>query len=248
MCALPVSHRIVSKNGDFVEPSKPHTAEDFSKRLDTALHGHPHAPPGHGRQRWLRGLVAERTGLQLSPEAVRKWFSGQARPRPDVMKKLAQALEVDEAWLSLGVGRTERPVDTKKRNATADGAVNLVAGLLQMQGGHIAFGEDPNEGVDIYAILNGKKLDIEVKMAREYAENQLRIALSPKLAANTVIAVVPNQKGLTVKLLWLTPALIKEHGRRKGGYVEIILDQNGTTYKAGETNVPQINAFKTLLG
>jgi hypothetical protein len=233
------------------ESSKPQTksfnAKDFARRLDTAVSGHPLAPPGHGRQRWLRDLIKDRTGTELSPEAVRKWFAGEARPRPDVMKKIAMSLEVDEAWLALGISPTETPREAKQRNATADGAVNLVAGLIQMGGGHIAFGDD--NGPDIHAIINGKKVDIEVKMARDTGGSTLMFTLSQAaLQADAVIGVVPMNKGLGAKLLWFTPEIIKENGRRKGGYVEIMVDHSGPIYTAGKATVPQVNSFKALAG
>lgn len=225
--------------------TKTFNAKDFAKRLDTAVSGHPLAPPGHGRQRWLRDLINDRTGLEVSPEAVRKWFSGEARPRPDVMKRIAASLEVDEAWLALAITPAETPREAKQRNATADGAVNLVAGLIQMGGGHIAFGGE--RGPDIHAIINGKKVDIEVKMARDVGENGVMFALSQAaMDADVVVGVVPVAKGLGAKLLWLTHDLIKEHGRRKGGYVEVTVDHSGSAFVIDGAPVPQVNSIKTL--
>lgn len=61
----------------------------FAHRLRKAVEGVKDIPDfGQGQQQtWLR----ERLGV--SAEAVRKWFSGEARPRPPMMKQLAALLD-----------------------------------------------------------------------------------------------------------------------------------------------------------
>lgn len=127
--------------------------KDFAKRLNQACDAHPHIPPyGQGRQTWIK----ER--LDVSAEAVRKWMYGESRPRPDKMKMLARLLEADEAWLSHGIKPDLGPKERKARNAAAEGAVNVAVGLVQMNGGNVAFPSDKDprrEFVDFYAILRG---------------------------------------------------------------------------------------------
>lgn len=250
MSELPVDKK-VTKVASEPTANRPHSksfpALDFAKRLDTALHGHPHAPQGHGRQRWLRMLIGERTGKMVSYEAVRKWFAGEARPRPDVMKKIAQALEIDEAWLSLGISPAQTPVEARRRNAVAEGAVNLVAGLIQIAGGNIAFPDNTADyGPDLYAIINGRKLDIEVKLARDLPENKMRFAFSPKSHADILIGVVPMQKSLGAKLLVISKHLLDTAGNPRGGYVEIEVDSRGTSWYVGDTTVPVVNSIRSL--
>ena len=68
--------------------------KQFAKRLNEACDGHPHVPAyGQGRQEWIKKALA------ISSEAARRYFNGSSRPRPDKMKKLARALEVDKAVL-----------------------------------------------------------------------------------------------------------------------------------------------------
>lgn len=249
MSALPVgkkSAKDVSEETTNRPHSKSFPALDFAKRLDTAMHGHPHAPQGHGRQRWLRLLIAERTGKTVSYEAVRKWFAGEARPRPDVMKKIAQALEIDEAWLSLGLSPAQTPVEAKRRNAIAEGAVNLVAGLIQIAGGNIAFPQGEDYGPDLYAIINGRKLDIEVKLARDLPENKFKFAFSPNSKADLLIGVVPLQKGLGAKLLVISKDMLDSDGKPRGGYIEIEVDSRGTAWYVGDTTVPVVNSIRSL--
>ena len=67
--------------------------KQFAKRLNEACDGRPHVPAyGQGRQEWIKKALA------ISSEAARRYFNGSSRPRPDKMKKLARALEVDEAF------------------------------------------------------------------------------------------------------------------------------------------------------
>ena len=106
--------------------------KSFAKRMEIACENHAYAPSGHGRQTWVRHKMHEKFGITLSPEAVRKWFAGESRPRPKVMTQLAEVLEVDEAWLALGLSPAATPRDQRKQNAMAAGAVNLVAGHIQL--------------------------------------------------------------------------------------------------------------------
>ena len=232
-------------NAESARNTKNYHAKDFAKRLDTAVHGHPHAPPGHGRQKWLRDLLSERCGLDVSAEAVRKWFAGESRPRHVVMKQIAQALEVDEAWFSLGITPTETPTQAKKRRVVAEGAVNLVAGLIQLSGYQVAYSEGRDRGVDLHAIIDGRKIDIEVKSVTTKAQDRMVFALS-RSEADVAIGVIPNEKGLGAKLIWLTRDLIEETGQQKGGFTEIAVEQSGSGYRTGEKSVPQLNSFKTL--
>lgn len=61
---------------------------------------------------WSRGnrgkilLLRQRmkliTGFEPSNGATYKWITGEARPTPENVERLAQVLEVDELWLSFG--------------------------------------------------------------------------------------------------------------------------------------------------
>ncbi len=147
--------------------SKPRVIRDkaFAKRLETAVQNHPGAPDGHGRQKWLRERIEARFGVKVSPEATRKWFAGEARPRPQLMSQIAQVCEVDEAWLALAITPQMSEQEKRHHNANAKGAVNLVAGMIQLAGGSIAF---PTQGetIDLYAIIGGQQHSIIVRSGR----------------------------------------------------------------------------------
>ena len=114
---------------------------DFARRIAQACEANGSVPAAnYGRLNWFQKQYADRFGVEIATETVRKWFAGETKPRPLALRQLAEILQVDEAWLSLGTAsdaKGRKPV----QDATASGAVNLVAGLVQMDGGTIAFPE-----------------------------------------------------------------------------------------------------------
>ena len=75
--------------------------------------------PEYGKGRQV--AVAKRLGV--TQEAVRKWFSGEAVPKSDKMRELADYLEVDEGWLALGLRPEMGRDDRRKANRQSSGAV-----------------------------------------------------------------------------------------------------------------------------
>ncbi len=226
-------------------PVKSYPAMDFARRLHSALGGHPDAPPGHGRQKWLRDLIREQVGIDVSPEAVRKWFAGEARPRPAVMKKIAQAMEVDEAWLSLGITPTETPTEAKRRNAVADGAINLVAGLIQMQGGHIAFADEDEEAIDIHAIIGGKRVPVEVVLARQSGDS-ITFKVRRGSSKRAIIGVLAADSLRDMLFVRIPHRVIDDHAQWKGGYFEVDAAYKGSTFRVGDAVLPQLSSFGNL--
>lgn len=194
----------------------------FAKRLDVAMNSHPGAPDAHGRQKWLRERLITYGNTDVSPEAVRKWFAGLSRPRPSIMRELARVLEVDEAWLSLGLTPVETPVKAEERNALTRGSVNVMAGLIQMFGGHIAFPEPGEEGIDVHAIINGKRLQVEIKTPVPAADGTLKLAIAKGWEKRIVLAVV-REDPFNIRI-FRVPSEMIEAGRRRGGYIEIPAD------------------------
>ena len=222
-------------------------AQDFGKRLSTAVERHPLAPAGHGRQRWLARVYEEKFGDAPSAETFRKWFSGEARPRPAYIQNLAILLDVDEAWLALGKTPSETPVEAKKRNARAGGAVNYVAGLIELHGGSIAFHEGGNPDVDFHAIIGGKIYVVEVKLARPDGEGVYTLATSPNMPENSLIfGVIPSDRTLHPTLLKLSPEIVRQEGVSHGGYVELKMEKVDKGYRAGNTSVPVLTSFRLL--
>ena len=212
----------------------------FAQRLNTACDGHPYIPAyGQGRQTWVKEK------LDVSHEAVRKWFTGDSRPRPDKMKVLAAALEVDEAWLALGITPDLSPREKKARDATAEGAVNVVTGLLQMNGATCAFPseKDPAAGyVDIYAIQRGVQLAIHISLSKKQADNQWKFIIPKEYEQCRVIGVVharPNR----IHMLNMNHDMIDKYKVRKGGFFEIMTSYRDGSYWSGADQWTRIESF-----
>lgn len=200
------------------------TDSTFAERLNTACDENDNVPNyGQGRQTWVREK------LDVSHEAVRKWFTGESRPRHQKMKALAELLGVDEAWLALGVKPDMKPRDQRRRNAAADGAVNYVAGLLQLSGTSVAFPDPADseaEYVDLYVIANGKQNKLNVSLARAERDNSLRFILPSNYSVCRHVGVITDADSDTVRLLCLPVEVIEKFGKRKGGFVEVRVATN----------------------
>lgn len=212
----------------------------FAQRLNTACDGHPHIPAyGMGRQTWVKDQ------MDVSHEAVRKWFTGESRPRPDKMKVLAARLEVDEAWLSLGITPDLQPRERKARDATAEGAVNVALGMLQMNGANCAFpGEkDPAaEYVDLYAINRGVQLAIHVSLAKQLSPGQYCFVLPKEYERCRILGAIhvrPNR----VHFLNMDHETLEKYRIRKGGFYEVVVTYHDGGYWSGSDKWKKIESF-----
>lgn len=204
--------------------------KDFAARLAKACDDHPHAPPANqGRQKW----VAENVGV--SEEAARKWFKGLSRPRVQVMNKLAEALNVDTAWLSLGITPTQQPKERKATQRKASGAIEVVAGLIELSGGTIAYPDesDPRaEYVHFYAIIDGKHAPFYVALGREIEDEVYEFNLPPQHAELTVLGLI-HARPLRPHLIRMPAALVNQHGKNHGGYVSVTIAGDDGVYTSG---------------
>lgn len=223
----------------------------FAKRLEKACIENPNCPTDgvRGKQKWLRDRIEELFSITVTPEASRKWFAGEARPRPKVMSAIAQALEVDEAWLSLGLSPNETTIEKKKRNAVASGAVNYVAGLIQLSGGNIAFPEETGDsGFDFYAIIGGKQYQVEVKAFVSKPKGVEKLILKSKAKKNTLLLVLVTGAGSNTgyDLVHVPASIIEELGRSRGGFTEIEFKTNGSDYLVGDRTLGFVRDFRAL--
>jgi len=193
----------------------PSNTKAFSNRLKVACDNMGNAIPvkGEGQQVYF----AEK--MNVTQEAVRKWFSGESKPRAERMRELAQILNVDEAWLALGIEPEVTRHEKAMLGRKADGAVHAVYGLLTMAGGHCAFPEPHDhrgEYVDLYAILNGRQHAIHVCVGREVAKGQYEFVIPREHDDVRCVGVVHNG-GTYFSLLDLRNDLVRKHKTGKGG-------------------------------
>lgn len=221
--------------------------KEFAKRLEQACQNHAHAPSDHGKQKWLREELQDKYNIKVSREAVRKWFAGETRPRPKYMAYVARALEVDEAWLSLGITPELQPREQRKQNAVVNGAVNLTAGLIQLSGGHIAYPEDVGGDVDIYAIIGGRQHSINVRIPQPNRDG-IRFTVPNHYSNSVIILVIPTDDPIRYNFLRLTPDVISEYGTKRGGYIDMTATNNNGQISIGGVVLKQIKSFDNLDG
>lgn len=216
----------------------------FAERLNKACDHHPHVPPyNYGRLTWVRDHLNSDRGLSVTLETVRKWFSGESRPRVSKMAQLAELLGVDEAWLSLGLTPEATPAERDARNAAATGAVNLVAGIIQLSGGHPAF---PDDGApeNLLAIIKGKHHRLHVTLGQQ-TDAGYRFILPSDLMGLVCIGVV--QRGpLRFDFLRLDTDDVEKVGASQGGFIELAVKANGAGYSTRRTDWPLVKNFSTL--
>lgn len=228
--------------------AKDHPHADFARRLQLACEGNPHTPEvNFGRLRWFAEKLEERFSISMTQEGVRKWFDGRTLPRSAAMNALAELLEVDVAWLSHGTTPNLDLRERKLRNAEADGAVNVVAGLIQMSGANPAFPDPADERaqaghIDLYAIIRGAQYAFHVAVATE-VDGGFRFSV-PVGANDSVVIGLIRREGFAVDLLELDADGLKEHGKRKGGAVDVVVNPN---YRTENHTWKQIKSFSDRL-
>jgi len=197
---------------------------DFARRFQIACDGNQKVPlPNYGRLGWFVTKLAER-GTSVTIETVRKWFAGESRPRTKAMTDLAIVLEVDEAWLAVGKSPEITEKQQKVRNASADGVVNVVAGLIQVCGGHPAF---PVEGdakaaaqkIDLTAVIKGAMYAFHITLA-QLKDDGLHFAVPVEAVENTLVIGAVRTGELSFNFYELDAETLAAHGKQKGEVVD----------------------------
>lgn len=201
---------------------------EFARRMQIACDNNPDVPlPNYGRLGWFVSEIERRFNVTVTVETVRKWFAGETIPRPKMLGYLAAVLSVDHAWLSVGSNPEISEKQKKVRDATADGAVNLVAGLIQICGGHPAF---PTEGdahakakkIDLYAFIKGAQYAFHVAMATN-ADDGAHLAVPIEAVGAALVLAVIRTGELSFRFFELDAEKIEAEGKRKGEVVNIVM-------------------------
>lgn len=199
---------------------------EFGKRLTQTCDANPDVPPvNYGRLTWLRDNFAKRFDDEVSIETVRKWFSGEVKPRIERIRMLAKMLEVDEAWLTLGVQPEMSQKDRKIMNAEADGAVIAVAGLIKMAGGFPAFPEEGDsrakrDSINLYAIIRGAQYGFHI-MAAQPQPKGVKFAVPTQHEATFQMGVIPLSD-FQLQLIEIPTELIAK-GNKRGPTIDVTM-------------------------
>lgn len=213
--------------------------KEFARRLEMACEGNPNCPTNEhrGKQKWLRDQLLAKHQIKTSPEGVSRWFAGVMRPRPKTISAIAQVLEVDEVWLSLGIKPDMNKQEKKARNAQVSGMVNLVAGMIQMAGGTIAFPDAPSENdADLFAIIKGQQHQIKVTLAKAMGDQVFSFTVPTANAQLSVVGLIDDGQ-LSYMALRLPADVIKAGGKRKGDYTTVEVKKVGSKFVVGEQSV-----------
>lgn len=215
----------------------------FAERFNKACDENSNVPPlRFGRLTWIRDEM-EKMGHPVLVETIRKWSAGMIEPRPPKMEALAEVLRVDLLWLQTGVDPNLTPRERRARNAMADGVVNLVAGLIRMDGATPVFPTDDDrladrENVDIYATIKAIQYRFHVTLA-EREGKALKFTL-PTRVENTMVIGVERVEEFTFRLYEIPSEMIEQDGVRRGGSMELAVD-------APEKSLKPIHSFADRL-
>lgn len=200
------------------------THPEFAERMKQACDGNPDVPPpNYGRLGWFVKQLDERCDLKVTQETVRKWSAGESRPRPQMITGLSLILGVDEAWLSLGQQPEISDKVVRQHNLTNGGAVNVVAGFIQLYGGNPAFPKEgdkraEDEKVDLYAIIKGAHYAFHIAVAGPKG------FIVPTAAEKTVVIGFYLKENFNFDLVELDWERVTEIGHRTGGAYTVPAD------------------------
>lgn len=191
----------------------------FSKRLNQAADQHTTCPPLHaGRLVWVQNALHQK-GQSVSIETVRKWFAGEAKPRPPKSLPLADILDVDHAWLVLGEDQHLPMRERKRRSAAADGLTNLIAGLIELDGGAASVPETEGDcEIDLLAIIKGAHYRLILAIATEESGGY-RFAFPA--ARKNCIGILVVKSGFKIQIFEVPDDLINSKGQTRGASVEV---------------------------
>jgi transcriptional regulator with XRE-family HTH domain len=227
---------------------KPDNVE-FSKRLTLAADRSDGVPRINGGRfsHIMRQMKIQ--GHPVSRETIRKWFSGEARPRADKMPALATVLKVDEAWLAVGKSPSSLPAVSKALEVHNEAGVNLVMGIMGLAGATCALPDsnDPlSDSVHFYAILNGRQKRVFVTVGQRTKDN-VRFHGPGNFDGICTIAVVQTDFS-RFSLFEITPKEISKNARSRGGYVEFSGTLTVSGIQLGTVELKELIDFRNLGG
>jgi len=232
------------QNRQLASPNKIIRDSAFASRLAIACDNHPDCPPlNYGRLRWIVGEFKRLFNITTAIESVRKWHAGEVRPRPNAMRMLAEILDCDERWLSVGDLKNQQ-WERERRKAIVSGGVNVVAGMIALDGGHPSFPEPDDKtarGVDIYAIVKGAHYRIKVAAA-ESKDNGLKFEVPANYGELFVVGLI--RKGpFNFDLIELDADTISKHRGSKSGPIMLEVEKRGQSYAIGDDRLKSITNF-----
>lgn len=232
------------------DPRKePDVDAGFARRMRQACDRNEKIPAENdGRLVWILKELKTRHGMKIVLQSVHRWYHGKARPRNQKLIALAQVLNVDVGWLAHGLGDVSGGADTgeKETPVIRDGAINVVAGMMEMSGINCAWPEpdDPAaEYVHFYAIIKGKqrRFHVVTLLGQKEGGHKLRI---PVDYAKCNIVLLRRVATFSFDV-WLVPNdRLEGLATPRGGYAELPISLKGSTISIGAKKTPSITSFQ----
>jgi len=176
-----------------------------------------------------------------------KWFAGEAKPRNDNVQKLAKVLSVDEVWLNLGRRPTQKARIVQEKATSASGAVLLVAGLVEMNGGRFSFpGED--DAWDLSVNMGGTRFTALVQVANVRDEDTYTCVVPEPVGSSRILMVI-QERGPEVTGTVCVNVLDVTNVERQslGGYSVVTLHrESGRVFKDGGGSIEPLREFSEL--
>lgn len=161
---------------------------EFKDRLVRACNANTIVPPyGGGRQSFISRQ------LSVSQEATRKWFSGESKPRPAMMKKLAALLDVEHVWLALGIDESETN-SFRQVAKIQDAGIYAFTSYLISNGWSVAFTTDVGDMSHITATYNGVVTKFMVTSGFLSAERTVELEPACVARGCRLVAAIENSR------------------------------------------------------
>lgn len=215
----------------------------YAKRLSEACDNNPHCPPlNFGRLTWLADQMHRRGDKKIPIETVRKWLSGETRPRPERNELVSKILGVTPEWLYHGVTAAGEIRREKVRSDIADGWVNVIAGLIQMDGGAPAFPQADDrraerDRINLYAIIKAATYSFNV-VAGEEVEGNWRFFVPDVPEGVIVLGVV--RIGCTINIIEISDEMVSSALVSEGAFSQVDVDPSAK-------NIRLITDFKSRI-
>lgn len=203
---------------------------DFGRRFNQACAANRECPDAdYGRYKWLVDQAAVVGKLKVSQESIRRYLYGINKPRKATSDFFAKLLGVDATWLYLGVDPGVATRERKVRNAEADGVVNVIAGLIQMDGGQPSFPapddvEANDRSIDVRAIIRGAHYNFHVTIAHKN-KGKWEFPIPVQQNLPTILGVVRD--GFALRVIEITDEVIEGHlVKRAAGRTVVLSDDD----------------------
>jgi len=157
--------------------------------------------------------------LSVSQEAVRKWFCGASKPRPNAMKALAMFLDVPYVWLALGTDHQETAI-FRDMASKQDACLYAYVSYVLNQGGSVAFNKDGNDTSDLTVIIEGEVSKISVFSPVSVIDGKMEFKLTQQSGSvKTVCACQVDGFDTAYDFIELEKKVAMDYAKREKNYV-----------------------------